>query len=84
MNDFLGTPAITTRGFVEKDIDRVVDFIDRGLKLAIEISAKSGPKLVDFKRLIEEDSDVKGKVASLRNEVEEFCSKFPLPGYPEY
>lgn len=80
----LGTPAITTRGFVEKDIDRVVDFIDRGLKLAIVISAKSGPKLVDFKRLTEEDSEIKSKIAALRQEVEEFCLQFPLPGIPEY
>lgn len=26
----LGTPALTTRGFKEADIDVVVDFIDRG------------------------------------------------------
>lgn len=26
----LGTPALTTRGFNEEDIDKVVDFIDRG------------------------------------------------------
>jgi len=26
----LGTPALTTRGLVEKDIDKVVDFIDKG------------------------------------------------------
>lgn len=27
----LGTPALTTRGFVEKDIDEVVNFIDKGI-----------------------------------------------------
>jgi glycine hydroxymethyltransferase len=27
----LGTPALTTRGFKEVDIDRVVDFIDEGI-----------------------------------------------------
>lgn len=26
----LGTPALTTRGFIETDIEKVVDFIDRG------------------------------------------------------
>lgn len=26
----LGTPALTTRGLIEEDIDKVVDFIDRG------------------------------------------------------
>lgn len=27
----LGTPALTTRGLVEKDIDKVVDFIHKGI-----------------------------------------------------
>lgn len=80
----LGTPALTTRGLVESDIDRVVDFIDRGLKLALEVTAKSGPKLVDFKKVIFEDSTFKAKIQGLRDEVEAFSNKFPLPGYPDY
>ncbi|KAF2904617.1 hypothetical protein ILUMI_01555 [Ignelater luminosus] len=80
----LGTPAITTRGLVETDIDKVVDFIDRGLKLAKEASVVSGPKLVDFKNVLEKDETFKNKVAALRNEVETFSNSFPLPGYPDY
>lgn len=80
----LGTPALTTRGLLEKDIDRVVDFIDRGLKLAKEISGKSGPKLIDFKKLIHEDPVFSKKVAELRGEVEKFSESFPLPGYEDY
>lgn len=75
----LGTPALTTRGLVETDIDRVVDFIDRGLKLSKEIGAVSGPKLVDFKEACH-SKQFAGKIAALRNEVEEFGVKFPLPG----
>lgn len=75
----LGTPALTTRGLVESDIDRVVDFIDRGLKLSKEIGAVSGPKLVDFKEACHSEQFA-GKIAALRNEVEEFGVKFPLPG----
>lgn len=75
----LGTPALTTRGFVESDIDLVVDFIDRGLKLSKEIAAASGPKLVDFKAACHSEQFA-GKIAALRNEVEEFGVKFPLPG----
>ncbi|KAJ8966663.1 hypothetical protein NQ314_003391 [Rhamnusium bicolor] len=80
----LGTPALTTRGLVETDIDKVVDFIDRGLKLAKEISAKSGPKLNDFKQAMQENEEFSKKVAALREEVEKFSENFPLPGYPEY
>lgn len=78
----LGTPALTTRGFVETDIDFVVDLIDRGLKLAKEIGAASGPKLVDFKSACHTDQFA-GKIAALRTEVEEFGLKFPLPGTAE-
>merc|ERR1719186_2576381 len=45
----LGTPALTTRGFKEAEMDRVVALIDSALKLAVEIQASSGPKLVDFR-----------------------------------
>lgn len=78
----LGTPALTTRGLVETDIDRVVAFIDRGLKLSKEISNVSGAKLVDFKAACHSEQ-FSGKIAALRNEVEEFGSTFELPGTEE-
>ncbi|XP_076291251.1 serine hydroxymethyl transferase [Lasioglossum baleicum] len=80
----LGTPAITTRGLVEEDIDKVVDFIHRALLLAKEVTKISGPKLVDFKRVLSTDECVKEKVLALKKEVETFCSKFPLPGHETY
>lgn len=80
----LGTPAITTRGLIEKDIDQVVDFIDKALKIAIEANIISGPKLVDFKRVLEEDAGIKTKMTELRNVIEKFSEEFPLPGYEEY
>lgn len=79
----LGTPALTTRGLVEKDIDQVVDFIDKALKLSKEISDKSGPKLADYKKAFQND-EIKKKVECLRSEVQAFSSQFSLPGYPEY
>lgn len=79
----LGTPALTTRGLAEADMDRVVDFIDRGLKLSQEIVAVSGPKLVDLKEACYSDAFV-GKVYALREEVEVYSEQFSLPGYPNY
>lgn len=76
----LGTPALTTRGLKEEDIDKVVDFIHRGLLLSKEITKISGPKLVDFKEALDNNDDIKAKVAALRKEVETFSKKFPLPG----
>ncbi|PSN30514.1 Serine hydroxymethyltransferase [Blattella germanica] len=80
----LGTPALTTRGLMEVDIDNVVDFIDKGLQLSKEVTKISGPKLVDFKRVLKEDSAINAKVNALREEVENFAKKFPLPGYADY
>ncbi|XP_049774315.1 serine hydroxymethyltransferase [Schistocerca cancellata] len=80
----LGTPALTTRGLVESDIDKVVEFIDRGLKLAKDITTISGPKMVDFKRVLATDTNIVPKVKALREEVETFARKFSLPGYPDY
>ncbi|XP_019869628.1 serine hydroxymethyltransferase isoform X2 [Aethina tumida] len=78
----LGTPALTTRGLKEADIDMVVDFIDKGLKLAKKISDKSGPKLVDFKSFVH--GEFKGEVSALRAQVEAFSHDFPLPGIEGY
>lgn len=78
----LGTPALTTRGLVESDIDIVVDYIDRGFKLSKEIAAVSGPKLVDFKTACHSEQFA-GAITTLRNEVETFATRFPLPGTAE-
>ncbi|XP_034192231.1 serine hydroxymethyl transferase isoform X1 [Osmia lignaria lignaria] len=80
----LGTPALTTRGLVEEDIDKVVDFIHKGLQLAKEVSNISGPKLVDYKRVLNTDVNIKTKVAALKEEVETFSRQFPMPGYEIY
>lgn len=77
----LGTPALTTRGLLEADIARVVQFINKGLQLALEISAISGPKLVDFKRVLLENPQINAKVLQLRSEIESFALDFPMPGY---
>ncbi|XP_030755292.1 serine hydroxymethyltransferase, cytosolic isoform X2 [Sitophilus oryzae] len=78
----LGTPALTTRGFKEQDIDQVVEFIHKAILLAKEISDASGPKLVDFKKFAHEK--FAEKIEALRAEVQCFSEQFPMPGYPEY
>ncbi|KAK7792271.1 hypothetical protein R5R35_013304 [Gryllus longicercus] len=80
----LGTPALTTRGLKEDDMDEVVEFIHKGLELAKEITKVSGPKLVDFKKITTTNETFMKKVEDLRNEVETFAKKFFLPGYKEY
>lgn len=78
----LGTPALTTRGLKEEDMEKVVEFIDRGMKMAKEISDKSGNKLVDFKAAVH--GEFAGKVKALREEIEVYSEKFPIPGHEGY
>ena len=88
LNTFLllssGTPALTTRGLKEADIDRVVDYIDKALKLAQEITKVSGPKVADFNKAIEESADFKAKIKSLKEEIENYSRTFSLPGFETY
>lgn len=75
----LGTPALTSRGFKETDMVTVSEFLDRGLKIAVEVQKKVGKLLKDFTPALEASEDVK----KLRHEVEEFASRFPMPGFVE-
>ena len=80
----LGTPPLTTRRFREKEMGSVVGFIHRALELASEIQKESGPKLVDWKRCLENGPGYRAKVADLKAEVEEFARNFPMPGCEEF
>lgn len=75
---------MTTRGLKENDIDNVVIYIDKALKLAQEITKVSGPKLVDFNKVVEDNAEIKLKVSKLKEEIESYSRKFPLPGLQNY
>lgn len=72
----VGSPALTTRGFEEKDFEQVGRFIIEGIQHAKKIKASTGKKLADFKKAAENDPEVK----DLRNRVIKFATQFPLPG----
>lgn len=75
----IGAPALTSRKLKTSDFEKVADFIDQGLKLGLEIQETSG---TDFKKFLEtlKTDPFQGKIKALRNAVEEFASKFPMPG----
>lgn len=75
-----GTPPLTTRGIKPEHMPSIVGFIDRALNLAVEIQAVSGPKLVDYKKVLHENSEFGAKIDALRQQVEDFAMQFPLPG----
>ncbi|KAI5817026.1 cytosolic serine hydroxymethyltransferase [Pyronema omphalodes] len=75
----VGTPAATTRGFSEKDFERVAGYIDQCVKLAKKIQSelpKEANKLKDFKQKV---FDGVPELATLRQEITEWASTFPLP-----
>jgi len=78
----IGTPALTTRGFLENDFIKVADLIHEGVQIAIEAkSFVQGTKLKDFIEFIESDDFQKqSSISDLKSQVESFASRFPLPG----
>ncbi|KAI1331574.1 glycine hydroxymethyltransferase [Xylariaceae sp. FL0255] len=76
----IGTPAMTSRGFGEKDFERVAGYIDTSIKLAKEIQAglpKEANKLKDFRAKV--TSGEIEKINELKKEVAAWCLTFPLP-----
>lgn len=51
----MGTPALTTRGFVEQDFDQVAEFVDRAVDIAKKVKSQAGPKVADFKNYIDQN-----------------------------
>ena len=78
----VGTPALTTRGFTEADFKRVADFIDRGVKIALDLKASTPApgKLKDYTAHANSVGAAREDVKQLRAEVEAFASSFPMPG----
>lgn len=78
----LGAPALTSRQFREDDFRRVVDFIDEGVNIGLEVKRKTA-KLQDFKSFLLKDPETRQRLASLRQQVEQFARAFPMPGFDE-
>lgn len=77
----VGTPAMTTRGFGPEEFDKVAEFIDQAVNIAIESKAQEQGKvpkelLASFKKLADESD----KVKQLDKEVVSWVSKYPVPG----
>lgn len=80
----IGTPALTSRNMKEADFVQVVNFLDKGIQLSKAIQETCGPTMKEFQAKLADDEDVKSKIASLKQEVEEFALRYPLPGYDNW
>lgn len=80
----LGTSALTSRDMLEEDMKVVAEFLHRAVQLSLTLQKEAGSKLLkDFVRVATTpaDGNVGYKlVKELRDEVNAFATKWPLPG----
>ena len=73
----IGTPALTTRGLKEADFKKVAAFLDRAVKISLDVQKSSGKKLKDFVASLPNNKDI----PVLAHEVAQFATSFPMPGF---
>lgn len=76
----IGTPAMTSRGFGEKDFERVAKYIDEAIKLCKDTQAalpKEANKLKDFKAKV--SGGEVARINELKKEISAWTVTFPLP-----
>jgi glycine hydroxymethyltransferase len=76
----VGTPAMTSRGMNAQDFDKVADYIDQGVKLALAVQ-ESAPKktLLSFKQTIA-NGHAAAEIAALKEEVTQWARTFEPVG----
>ena len=79
----MGAPALTSRQFKEDHFITVVDFVDRAVQIAKEVQAKT-KNLKEYNSYLDQNQDVVDKCKQLEKEVQEFVSKFPMPGFEDH
>jgi len=72
----LGTPAVTTRGMLEPEMEIIANYLLKGIEISKRIQEKVGKQLKDFIPALEEDEELK----NVAEEVKAFASKFSIPG----
>lgn len=73
----IGSPAVTTRGYLEDDMREVARFMDETLRISLDIQSAKGKKLKDFKNGLDESQAIK----ELNAAVNEFAMQFDIPGF---
>lgn len=75
----MGAPALTSRGFTEKDFHTVAELFDRGVAIACDIKA-SGGKLKEFRAKLASE-EFQPHIAQLKADVNAFANGFPSVGW---
>jgi glycine/serine hydroxymethyltransferase len=68
----LGTLGLTSRGFIEEDMEKVAEYLHKAAELTTEIREKAGKKNDDFETYIQDYQPIK----ELKQEVEVFIIQY--------
>jgi len=80
----MGTPALTSRGFLEEDFSKVAEFFDRAVSIALKLKdTEQGKKLKGFKEMCAVGPTVHPELVELREDVMNFACTFPTVGFNE-
>ena len=80
----MGTPALTSRGFVEEDFVQVANFFDRAVEIAVRLKGTDGgKKLKGFREMCAVGPGVDPELEQLRADVSAFAESFPTVGFDE-
>jgi len=75
----MGSPAMTTRELKEEDFKKIAEFVDRGIKIAINIHQKVKGKLRNFKNAL--NINTYPEIEELKKDVIDFSRQFPVVGF---
>ncbi|KAG6431463.1 hypothetical protein SASPL_109542 [Salvia splendens] len=73
----IGTPAMTSRGLVEKDFEQIAEFLHRAVTITLNIQKEHGKLLKDFNKGLVNNKEIE----ELKADVEKFSSSFDMPGF---
>ncbi|CAB3402176.1 unnamed protein product [Caenorhabditis bovis] len=76
----LGAPALTSRGFKEQDFESVGDFIHEVITILRKYNSQAGKTIKEFKEFTATNAEFKAEIEQIAKRVEEFSSKFDIPG----
>jgi len=80
----MGSPALSSRGFMEDDFEKVAEFFDRAVAIAVKLKkTEQGKKLKGFREMCAVGPSVDPELEVLRKDVMDFACSFPTVGFGE-
>ena len=79
-----GTSALTSRGIIECDIDKIVVFIDSAINICIEALHLAQYDVTPFLKVVTNYPIIVNQIKNLHANVAKFIAEFSLPGLEVY